>query len=513
MSRGSDGIRTRRGSERRRPGAINQLARHQIVNHYPRLAIVSDDEIEALHQASLRLLSEIGVKCYSPEARAILAQAGALVDDGTMRVRLGRELVEHALTSVPPVIGLVPRNPSNSVRVGGDDIAFATVLGPPNCSDIERGRRSGTLADHDDFLRLAQFFNIIHLVGGSPVEPLDIEVRYRHLEATRSMLTLTDKVPYVFCQSRQRILDVFEMCAIARGETLELFAARPGVFSIINTNSPLQYDLAMATGVIEMARYGQPTLITPFIMAGATAPATVAAGMAMNNAEILFGVTLAQLVRPGAPVLYGNAAKNVDLKTGAPAYGLAESYRFTHIGGQLARRYRMPLRSSAFCASNAPDAGAMLEGVAATWAAITAGANLLMHGAGWLEGGLCSSFEKFVLDVEVLQNMAVWLQPVKIDADTLALEEIAEVGPGGHFFGTPRTIATFETAFHRPIISTTQNYGAWLEAGGLDATSRAHRVYKQALAEYEPPPIADEIRMALDAFVARRIREGGSPLD
>ena len=155
----------------------------------------------------------------------------------------------------------------------------------------------------------------------------------------------------------------------------------------------------------------------------------------------------------------------------------------------------------------------MLEGVAATWAAITAGANLLMHGAGWLEGGLCSSFEKFVLDVEVLQNMAVWLQPVKIDADTLALEEIAEVGPGGHFFGTPRTIATFETAFHRPIISTTQNYGAWLEAGGLDATSRAHRVYKQALAEYEPPPIADEIRMALDAFVARRIREGGSPLD
>ena len=170
----------------------------------------------------------------------------------------------------------------------------------------------------------------------------------------------------------------------------------------------------------------------------------------MNNAEILFGVTLAQLVRPGAPVLYGNAAKNVDLKTCAPAYGLAESYRFTHIGGQLARRYRMPLRSSAFCASNLPDAAAMLEGVGAIWAAITAGANLLMHGAGWLEGGLCSSFEKFVLDVEVLQNMAVWLEPVTIDAETLALDEIAEVGPGGHFFGTARTIATFETAFHRP---------------------------------------------------------------
>ena len=513
MSSRSEGTRTRRGSERRRAGTINQLPRRQIVNSYPRLAIVSDDEIEMLHQASLRLLSDVGVKCYSPEARAIFARAGALVDDASMRVRLGRELVEHALTTVPPVIELVPRNPANSVRVGGRNIAFATVLGPPNCSDIERGRRSGTLADHDDFLRLAQYFNIIQLVGGSPVEPLDIEVRYRHLEATRSMLTLTDKVPYVFCLSRQRILDVFEMCAIARGETLEQFAAAPGVFSIINTNSPLQYDLSMATGVIEMARFGQPTLITPFIMAGATAPATVAAGMAMNNAEILFGLVLAQLVRPGAPVLYGNAAKNVDLKTGAPAYGLAESYRFTHIGGQLARRYRMPLRSSAFCASNAPDAAAMLEGVGATWAAITAGANLLMHGAGWLEGGLCSSFEKFVLDVEVLQNMAVWLEPVTIDADTLALDEIAEVGPGGHFFGTARTIATFETAFHRPIISTTQNYGAWLEAGGLDATCRAHRLYKQALAEYEPPPIADDLREALDAFVARRTSEGGAPLD
>ncbi|HEX2431491.1 MAG TPA: trimethylamine methyltransferase family protein [Aestuariivirgaceae bacterium] len=513
MSARSDGARTRRGSERRRAGAIHQLPRRQIINRYPRLAIVSEDEIEALHQASLRLLSEVGVKCYLPEARSILNRAGALVDDATMRVRLGRELVEHALTTVPPVIELVPRNPQNSTLIGGDNVAFATVLGPPNCSDIERGRRSGTLADHDDFLRLAQFFNIIQLIGGSPVEPLDIEVRFRHLEATRSMLTLTDKVPYVFCLSRQRIHDVFEMCAIARGEDLEQFARRPGVFSIINTNSPLQYDLAMATGVIEMARFGQPTLITPFIMAGATAPATVAAGMAMNNAEILFGVTLAQLVRPGAPVLYGNAAKNVDLKTGAPAYGLAESYRFTHIGGQLARRYRMPLRSSAFCASNLPDAAAMLEGVGAIWAAITAGANLLMHGAGWLEGGLCSSFEKFVLDVEVLQNMAVWLKPVTIDAETLALDEIAEVGPGGHFFGTARTIATFETAFHQPIISTTQNYGAWLEAGGLDATRRAHRLYRQALAEYEPPAIADDIREALDAFVARRTGEGGAPLD
>ena len=215
------------------------------------------------------------------------------------------------------------------MKLGHDDFTTAAVLGPPNCTDLIRGRRSGSLADMAELLKLTQFFNAVQM-NGWPVEPLDIEVRHRHLDAALAMLTLTDKVPYVFCQSRQRIEDVLTMCAMARGETLEEFSKRPGVFSIINTNTPLQYDVPMTIGVMDMAKYGQPTLLTPFVMAGASTPATIASAMALNTAEVLFGTTLAQLVRPGAPVLYGCAVMNVDMKTGAPAYGLADMHRCTH---------------------------------------------------------------------------------------------------------------------------------------------------------------------------------------
>ena len=272
------------------------------------------------------------------------------------------------------------------------------------------------------------------------------------------------------------------MCAMARGETLEEFGKRPGVFSIINTNTPLQYDVPMTIGVMDMARYGQPVLLTPFVMAGASTPATIASAMALTNAEILFGVTLAQLVRPGAPVLYGCASMNVDMKTGAPAYGLADMHRCTIIGGQMARRYGLPLRSSNFSASNIADFASGYESANASFAAMHAGANLLMHAAGWVEGGLCTSYEKFVLDCEIVQILAQMLRARHLNADTLALDEIADVGPGGHFFGTDRTIATFETAFYRPLVSTTQNYGAWMEAGARRHRAR-HRIWQEALAD------------------------------
>jgi trimethylamine--corrinoid protein Co-methyltransferase len=415
------------------------------------------------------------------------------------------------MKSFVPGIALTPRNPERTVMIGGDCLGFATVLGPPYCTDIERGRRNGNLRDYADFIRLAHYFNIVHLIG-SPVEAVEIPVPVRHLEMAAETLRLTDKVPYVFCQSRERIRDVLNLYALARGETLEEFSARPGTYSIINTNTPLQYDTPMATGVIDMARMGQPVVITPFSLAGATTPATLASCAMMANAEILFGATLAQLARKGAPVIYGAHVKNIDLKTGAPAYGMPESLKGNQLTGQLARFYGLPYRSSNFNSSNAVDAAAAYESQATTFAALTGGANLLMHAAGWLEGGLCSSFDKFVIDVEILQGMACYLDPVKVDPDTLGFDEIAEVGPGGHFFGTTRTVATFETAFYAPIVSTTQNYGAWLEAGAADATQRAHRLCKQALAEYEPPAMDPGIRESIDAFVARRKEEGGSPL-
>ena len=498
--------------KRRRLGDIVQTPWRQFVNPFEPLRPISDDEVESLHLAALDILERIGIRCQVKEARDIFARAGAIVDEADGRVRLGRDIIEAALATAPAELTLSPRNAGQAVKLGGRNMATAAVLGPPNVTDLMRGRRSGTLADLGELLKLTQFFNAVQM-NGWPVEPLDVEVRHRHLEAAFAMLTLTDKVPYVFCQSRQRIKDVIEMCAIARGESLEQFAQRPGVFSIINTNTPLQYDVPMTVGVMDMARYGQPTLLTPFVMAGASTPATIAGAMALNTAEVLFGVALAQLARPGAPVLYGCAAMNVDMKTGAPAYGLADMHRCTLIGGQMARRYKLPMRSSNFSAANSADFASGYESANSVMAAMTAGAHLLMHAAGWVEGGLCSSYEKFVLDVEIVQTMSQMLEPVRIDADTLALGEIEAVGPGGHFFGTERTIATYETAFYRPLISQTQNYGAWMEGGGKTAAERATGIWQEALKTYAEPPLDPAIREALAAFVARRKQEGGAPID
>jgi trimethylamine--corrinoid protein Co-methyltransferase len=502
----------RRAGSHRRGREIVQSPWRQYRNPFTPAKLISEDEVERIHLAALKLLETVGVRCQVAEARELFARAGAIIDESDGRVRLGRDIVEAALKTVPSCLTLTPRNPAHAVRLGGADMTTAAVLGPPHCADLVRGRRTGTLADLSELLKLTQFFNAVQM-NGWPVEPLDIEVKNRHLDAAFAMLTLTDKVPYVFCQSRQRIRDVLDMCAIARGETLEEFVQRPGVFSIINTNTPLQYDVPMTVGVMDMARYGQPTLLTPFVMAGASTPATIASAMALNTAEVLFGATLAQLVRPGAPVLYGCAAMNVDMKTGAPAYGLAEMHRCTLIGGQMARRYNMPMRSSNFSAANIPDFASGYESSGSVSAAMQAGAHLLMHAAGWVEGGLCTSYEKFVLDVEVVQTMACLLEPVQIDDDTLAIEEIAGVGPGGHFFGTKRTIATFETAFYRPLVSATQNYGAWLEAGAKTATERATGIWQDALKTYSEPPLDPAIREALAAFVAKRREEGGAPID
>ena len=503
----------RAGSARRRKTSdIVQKPWAQMVNPYPCARIISDDEVESLHLAALDILERIGIRCQVKEARDILGKAGAIIDESDARVRLGRDIVEAALKTAPAEITLTPRNPAHAVRLGGNHLTTAAVLGPPNCTDLMRGRRSGSLSDLNELLKLTQVFNAVQM-NGWPVEPLDIAVKDRHLDAAFAMLTLTDKVPYVFCQSRQRIEDVLTLCAIARGETLEEFAQRPGVFSIINTNTPLQYDVPMTVGVMDMARYGQPTLLTPFTIGGASTPVTLASIMALNTAEVLFGVTLSQLVRPGAPVLYGSAATNVDMKTGAPGYGSVEMFKCTVIAGQIARRLRLPMRTSNFSGANSPDFISGIESAGTVWSGLSAGAHLFMHAAGWVEGGLCTSYEKFVLDCELIQSMAHYLEPVEVSETSLALDEIADVGPGGHFFGTPRTIANFESAFYRPLVTQNQNYGAWVEAGAKTADQRATAIWQEALNIYTEPELDPAIREALAAFVARRKEQGGAPID
>jgi trimethylamine--corrinoid protein Co-methyltransferase len=502
----------RRATPRRRNvSQLIQASWGQAANWFPFVESVGPQDVELIHISAIEILEELGIRCSVKEAQDYFAAAGAIIDRSTGVIRVGREIVEAALSTVPSRFHLMPRNPQRAVTLEQGRFATAAVMGPPNCTDLLRGRRSGSMSDFNELLQLTQVFNSVHM-NGWPVEPLDVEVRYRHLDAALSMLTLTDKVPYLACQSQQRIHDVLNLCAIARGDSLDQLTETPGVFSIINTNTPLQFDIPMTVGIIEMAKFRQPVLITPFIMAGASTPATIASAMTLNTAEVLFGVALGQLVNPGAPAVFGCAAMNIDMKTGAPAMGFPDMHRCTLIAGQLASRYRMPMRSSNFCSANIPDFISGVESTASVFSALMAGANVIMHAAGWMENGLCTSFEKFVLDCEIMQMAGHLLEHTSITPETIALEEIESVGAGGHFFGTDRTIATYETAFYRPLISSTQNYGSWLEAGGKSSSERATRVWQEALKSYEKPRLEPERMEALREFVSRRREEGGAPL-
>jgi trimethylamine--corrinoid protein Co-methyltransferase len=310
-----------------------------------------------------------------------------------------------------------------------------------------------------------------------------------------------------------RARDHLEMGRISLGLTWEEFAERPSLYTVINANSPLQYDIPMLEGMIEMARARQIVVVTPFTLAGAMAPITVPGALVQQNAEALAGMAFVQIVEPGAPVVYGGFTSNVDMKSGAPAFGTPEYTQATLIGGQLARRYGVPFRASNVNASNAPDGQAVYESAMSIWACVLGHTNVVMHGLGWLEGGLCASFEKFILDAEMLQMMAEFLKPPEIDAASLALEAIRDVGPGGHYFSTAHTMERYERAFYAPLLSDWRNFETWLEDGGVDATRRANRIWKQILADYQPPPLDPAIDEALQAYVDRRTAEGGVPAD
>lgn len=478
---------------------------------FPPVELVSADELERVHDASLTILEEIGMDVLLPEAREIFRAAGAKVEPGGLRVRADRALILEAVAKAPERFTLHARNPAHDIEVGGDAMIFSQVASPPNCSDLERGRRPGNRADFQDLLRLAQSFNVIHLIGGYPVEPIDLHPDIRHLEALRDIYTLTDKVTHSYSLGWKRIRDGIEMARIARGVSRERLEQEPSLVTVINTSSPLRLDAPMAAGVIEMAKAGQGVIITPFTLAGAMAPVTVAGALAQQNAEALLTIALSQLVRPGAPVIYGGFTSNVDMKSGAPAFGTPEYMKAVLVGGQLARRYRLPYRTSNACAANAVDGQAMYESVFSLWAVVMGRGNLVKHAAGWLEGGLTASFEKFVIDCDTLQMVAAFLEPLTVDEASLALDAVREVGPGGHYFGCEHTQARYRTAFYAPLVSDWRNFESWREAGSPDAARHAHRVYKEALASYEPPPMEPAIREELDAFVARRIAEGGAP--
>lgn len=507
MSRERAARGARRDLRAERSGGLRQLPWRQVTNPYGTLDVLSDENIETIHNASLRILSDTGMDFLHPEALDLLRSAGMAVDGE--RVRFDPDFVTETVASAPSQFTMHARNPEHNVTIGGNHVVFCEVASAPNSSDLVGGRRQGNHRDYQDLLRLGQSFNIIHAFGGYPVEPVDLPPATRHLDALADMVTLTDKVFHAYSLGRQRIIDALEIVRIGRGLDSGTLSREPSLFTIINTSSPLRLDGPMIEGLVEMARMNQVVVITPFTLSGAMAPASLAGALAQQNAEALAGLAFTQLVQPGAPVMYGGFTSNVDMRSGAPAFGTPEYSKAAMAGGQLARRYNLPYRSSNATAANAVDAQAAYEAEMSTWGAILGGANFVMHGAGWMEGGLVASFEKFIIDVEILQMMAEFLTPIVVNDAELGLEAIAEVGPGGHFFGSPHTLERYETAFYSPLVSNWQNSEAWVEAGSVTAEQRAAQIVRTTLDSFEAPPLDESISAELSDFVERRRAEGG----
>ena len=517
MVTGTKKIRRRQGgrsANTRLAGAVlKQLPWELPVNSDSPTEPLDEEGINAIHDGAMQVLENIGIEFMHEDAKRILKQAGCIVSDETDNVRMGRDFVMEQVRKAPSCFSITPRNPDRKVIVGGNHMLFGGVGSPPNCSDLDRGRRAGDRASYRDLIKLIQYFNCIHMMIGYPVEPIDIHPSIRHLECIYDALTLTDKVIHAYSLGVERVEDAMEMVRIAAGLSHDEFDASPRMFTNINSTSPLKIDFNMLDGPMRLARRGQPTIVTPFTLAGAMAPITIAGAVMQQTAEALAQIALLQTINPGVPLIYGSFTSNVDMSSGAPAFGTPEYLRATQISGQMARFYNLPLRASNACAANCPDAQASWESAFSLWACVSARVNVVYHAAGWLEGGLCASYEKFVMDCETLQQMLQYMRPVSVDTEELAIDAIAEVGPHGNFFSASHTLERYETAFYKPFLSDWNNFEAWEERGGIRTPERANRLWKEILNEFEAPPMDPSVREELETFVAKRKEEGGAPTD
>jgi len=456
--------------------SVRQPAWRRLVNPFVPTEVLAPEQIERIHDASMRILENLGLEILNAEALDIYAAHGAEVDRGSSRVRLDRGLVLEHVAKAPARFRLHARNPAHDLLIGGGSINFCLTSGPPNCADLERGRRPGNFADLTSFIKLAQSLNVLHGIVGFPVAPIDVPVNVRHLDGHGLHAILTDKIWGPSCIGAERVIDGYEINRLSRGLDEAGMRAKPGLASVVNTNSPLRVDGPMLDGLMAMARLGQCVIVTPFTLAGAMSPITLAGALAQQNAEALGVIALLQMVAPGAPCMYGGFTSNVDMKSGAPAFGTPEYAKAAIAGGQLARRYGLPFRSSNCCSANAVDAQAAYESEMAIWGSILGHASYLLHGIGWLEGGLVASFEKAILDAEMLHDMAAIIDPP----------------PGGE--------DPAELDWRR---------GRRRREGDPPAEARAHRVWQQLLADYEPPPLDPGRREAIEDYIARRKKEGG----
>ena len=501
--------RVRKNKREERSG-LHQSEWHIPKRPFPPIEILNAEQVEYLHRKALELLQDYGIEMLSSEALDIVERAGGIVDRSRMHVRIPAELTEEMIKYAPRTFVAQARNRQRDLPIGGDHVVYVTVSSAPNASDLDNGRRPGNFRDFEDLVKLSQSLNIVHATGGYPVEPIDKPPNTRHLDCLRSILGLTDKVPRAYALGKTRIRDGIEMLKIAHGLPRDCTELPSMLVTNVSVNSPLRLDGPMLEGLIEMSRQNQIVTVTPFTLCGAMAPVTLEGALVQQHAEALAGIVMTQLVQKGAPVIYGCFLSNVDMKSGAPAFGTPEYVRGTIATGQLARHCGLPFRVSNANASNAVDAQAAYESQMSLWASVLAGGNVIQHAFGWLEGGLVASFEKMIIDAEMLQMFSQILQPMTVDGVDSALEAIREVGPGGHFFGVGHTLSRYETAFYTPLVSDWRNFESWQEAGSPDAAQRANAVYKTLLKDYVAPPIPADVSEELDSYVEQRKAEIGT---
>jgi trimethylamine---corrinoid protein Co-methyltransferase len=472
----------------------------------PRYEILSADAIQVLDRGWRRIVSEIGIQFAKPEAVELFAKAGQKVDGEV--VYLDPDFVLEQVAKAPAEFDVQARNPENTVHIGGNQMVFGAVYG---CPFVRQGdvRRDATLQDFRNLASLSQAFPELDTAGGVICEPNDAPLDSRHLDMIYALATLTDKIYMGNVVSGPNAADTIAMTSILFGGR-SVIEETPALVSLINCNSPLRWDDRMLDAMFEYCAAGQPCVMTPFLLMGAMSPVTIPAALTQQLAEALSGIALSQLIRPGCPVIFGSFLSNIDMQSGSPSFGTPESALGLLCTGQLARHYGLPFRTGGgLNSSQVPDAQAAYEALMTLLPTFLAGTNFVMHAAGWLEGGLVSCYEKFIIDIELLRELRVEFTPLEIDESSLAFGAHEEVGHGGHFLGAAHTMERFRDCFYRPMLSSTSNFERWLRLGAKDTAARAADIYQAKLAEFEPPPLDDAIRAELDDFVARRRRELG----
>ncbi|MFZ1682061.1 MAG: trimethylamine methyltransferase family protein, partial [Rhizobiaceae bacterium] len=464
--------------------------------------VLDEEGIALIERNADTVLEEIGIEFRDDaEALAMWKAAGADVRDS--RVHFPKGLCRSLLRTAPPVFTQHARNPERSVQIGGNATVFAPVYGPPFVLDLDGQRRYATIEDFRNFAKLAYMAPAIHHNGGTLCEPVDVPVNKRHLDMVHAHMTLSDKPFMGSVTAPERAEDTVAMCRILFGE--RFVDENTVVINLINANSPMVFDETMLGAAKVYARANQATIVTPFILSGAMSPVTVAGTLTQVLAEVLAGAAFTQLCRPGAPVVFGTFASSISMQSGAPTFGTPEPSLVSYGAAQLARRLGLPFRTGgSLCASKVPDAQAAYESANTLNSTLLAGTNFVLHAAGWLEGGLASSYDKFIMDIDQLGMAQKMAAGVDLSENGQAMDAIREVGPGSHYLGCAHTQANFQSAFYRSNIADNNSYEQWQVEGEKRAEQRANEIARHWLAMYEPPALDEGIREALDAFVAQK---------